>query len=411
MKRSIFTSILLSFIMLLLFSTFIIARNIPNPPMFFTSTVWALFMVFITFMIYRTGKISKYRAMFFITYAFSFILVFITHLLEERGTMALTQEVIAAKDVPLCPVAIPMLILPAAIKHVLIFPTKLIGGPYGGFYPIMFLWLVSVFALGKGWCSWGCFYGGIDEGFSKLLRKPKIQGNKMDTRLRYLPFSVLVVVVIWAFFVMEPVYCTWLCPLKMVTEYIEITDLITYLQAIIFITLGMGLLVILPILMKKRTQCSLFCPLGAFQCIAGLINPYRIKIAREKCINCGNCKTLCPTFSITAETIKTKKVSITCVRCGKCMEACPQGAIDYSLLGVPFSAEGRVFSKKLLGNSPSLPRRMVVMPIRFFEEILDARTLFVFSGILFGGIMSGTFVPQAMVRLFKLFTTGSLLIK
>ena len=79
----------------------------------------------------------------------------------------------------------------------------------------------------------------------------------------------------------------------------KINNLIAYLQAIIFITLGMGLLVILPLLMKKRTQCALFCPLGALQSVTGSINPYRVKIDKDKCNECGRCKTVCPTFSIT----------------------------------------------------------------------------------------------------------------
>ena len=85
MKKSIFSSATLAFIMMLLLSTFIVARNIPNPPMFVTSTIWALFLVFITFMIYRTGKVSKYRSWFFVIYAFSFVLIFVIHLIIERG--------------------------------------------------------------------------------------------------------------------------------------------------------------------------------------------------------------------------------------------------------------------------------------------------------------------------------------
>jgi len=409
--KSLFTSLFLSFIMLLLLSTFIISLNVSNPPMLITSSIWSFFLVFTIFMIYKTGKVSKYRSLFFVIYAFSFVLVFISHLVETRGGMALTQEIIARKEVPLCPVAIPMLILPAIVKRVLIFPTKLFSGSYGGFYPIFFLWLMSVFALGKGWCSWGCFYGGIDEGFSKLLPREQVSTKNMNPRWRYLPFAVLIIVVLWSFLAMEPVYCSWLCPLKMVTEYVEITDLITYLQAIIFITLGMGLLIILPLLMKKRTYCGLFCPLGAFQSIVGLVNPYRIKIDKEKCIGCGKCKSVCPVFAITDETLETKKVSITCVRCGKCMEACPAGAINYSLLGVPFGTEERILSSRLLQNNPSLKRKILAAPLKFIEEILDARTLFIFGGLLFGGIISGAFVPEAMLRLYKLFTTGTLLLK
>ncbi len=116
MRKSIFTSIFLSMVMLFLLSIFVVSKNIPTPQMFTTSSIWSFFLIFITFMIYRTGKVSRFRSTFFVIYAFSFVLVFISHLIETRGGMALTQEIITKKEVPLCPVAIPMLILPAIIK-------------------------------------------------------------------------------------------------------------------------------------------------------------------------------------------------------------------------------------------------------------------------------------------------------
>lgn len=350
-------------------------------------------------MIYRTGKVSKYRSIFFIIYAFSFIISFVSHLIEQRGGMVLTQQAIDNLEVPLCPVAIPQLILPAILKQMLIFPTKLLEGPYGGFYPILFMWLVGVISLGKGWCSWGCFFGGIDEGFSKILHKEKIPSKNLNPKWRYFSFALLFVIIIWAFLSMEPVYCAWICPLKLVTEYVEITNLTTYLQAVIFITLGIGLLIILPLLSKKRIHCGTFCPLGASQSIVGLINPYRVKIDKEKCINCKKCEKLCPIFAI-----NEGKISMTCIRCGKCMDECPTRAIDFRLLGIPFSTKDRVLSSRI-------KNKILALPLRFIEEIIDARTIFVFGALLFGAIISGSFVPQTMLRIYRLFTEGTLLFK
>lgn len=87
----------------------------------------------------------------------------------------------------------------------------------------------------------GLFFGGIDEGFSKVLKKPVINTRKINPKILLIPFVVLIVIVAWSFMAMEPQYCEWLCPLKLVTEYVEINSLLTYLQAIVFITLGMGL--------------------------------------------------------------------------------------------------------------------------------------------------------------------------
>ncbi|MBN2281944.1 MAG: 4Fe-4S binding protein [Candidatus Marinimicrobia bacterium] len=343
-------------------------------------------------MILKTGKISKYRSLFFTIFAFSFILMFVTNLLEERGSMALTAEIIANNETPLCPIAIPMLILPAVFKNTLIFPTKLIGGPYGGFFPILFMWLVSLFTLGRGWCSWGCFYGGIDEGFSNIRRKPIIPNKFLSKWLRLVPFIVLTLIVVWSFLAMSPVYCEWLCPLKLVTEYPEINSFRSYLQAIIFISLGVSLLFILPVLTKKRTQCAFFCPLGAFQSLLGKVNPFTIKIDQNKCINCQKCIALCPVMAITENSLARGKVLMTCSKCGKCIEHCPVGAIDFNLPG-----------KAILPQTNN----------RFFllvKEILAPGTLFIFTAMVFGGIISGGTVPGALFRIFNLFANGSLLL-
>jgi hypothetical protein len=35
------------------------------------------------------------------------------------------------------------------------------------------LWVGATLILGRGWCSWGCFFGGIEEGFVQLVWQPK----------------------------------------------------------------------------------------------------------------------------------------------------------------------------------------------------------------------------------------------
>lgn len=395
MKKSLFTSILVSLALFFLLSIFIIGnpQNVKYMEIFIFRAIWTIFLTFIMFMILWTGNISKYRSIFFTIFAFAFILTFITHLLETRGSMALTQEVIDNNDTPLCPVAIPMLILPALFRNTIIFPSKLFGGYYGGFSQIFFMWLISLITLGRGWCSWGCFYGGIDEGFSKIGKRKIIPSKKIKPWLRFIPFIVLTVIIVWSFIVMSPVYCQWLCPLKLVTEYVEITNFKTYIQAIIFITLGMSLLFILPILTKKRTHCAFFCPLGAFQSLLGKINPFRIKIDKDKCIKCGKCIDVCPVMAINSDLLEKGNVSMTCTKCGKCIEKCPSNAIDFHLLGKPL-----------------FPGKSENKVINIFKELIAPSTIFTFMGMLFGGILSGGSVTSALFRIYHLFTNGSLLI-
>ncbi|MCP4545303.1 MAG: 4Fe-4S binding protein [bacterium] len=351
-------------------------------------------------MILRTGKVSRYRSIFFVIYAVSFVIVFISDLISTRGSMALTQDIIEANQTPLCPVAIPQLILPAIFRGLLIFPTQIVNGHYGGFWAILAMWVVGILVLGRGWCSWGCFYGGIDEGFTKILRRPLIPTGNLPPQLRYLPHAVLFLVVVLSFLALEPIYCSWLCPLKLVTEYPAVDTPGAYLQAVIFITLGMGLLIILPLLTGKRTHCALFCPLGAMNSLASPINPYRVRIDAATCVACGRCKGACPTFSITDASLGRHRVESTCTRCGACMDACPRGAISYGLVGITRAAD------KQPAAEPSRLKRILGWLPRTVRELLEARTLFVFTAILFGAILSGSFVPQAMQHVYLLIKGG-----
>ena len=117
------------------------------------------------------------------------------------------------------------------------------------------LWLGTSLALGRGWCSWGCFYGGLDEGFSRVLKKPVIK--KIDRKWIYLPFAVLLVIVLTSALTLSPTYCEWLCPFKAVTEFAEVTSLTAVVQTVIFVSLFIGLVIVLPILIND------FQPLGS----------------------------------------------------------------------------------------------------------------------------------------------------
>jgi len=44
-----------------------------------------------------------------------------------------------------------------------------------------------------------------------------------------------------------------------------VTSTRVFIQTVLFASLFIGLVVVLPILTRKRVQCALFCPMGAFQ--------------------------------------------------------------------------------------------------------------------------------------------------
>jgi polyferredoxin len=125
----------------------------------------------------------------------------------------------------------------------------------------------------------------------------------------------------------------WLCPFKTVTEFPAVRSVQSALQFVVFVVLFAGLVVVLPFLTKKRTQCGFFCPFGAFQSIFNKINLFEIRINRDKCVDCTLCQTACPTVALSTESIREGKTLLNCMKCGACVDACKKDAAVWHLKG------------------------------------------------------------------------------
>jgi ferredoxin len=150
--------------------------------------------------------------------------------------------------------------------------------------------------------------------------------------------AVLLAIVLTSAATLTPTYCGGLCPFKTVTEFEAVTSPLIMVQTGIFLSLFAALVVMLPLLSKRRTQCGLFCPMGAFQSFANKLSIFDIRIDRAKCTGSGRCEGTCPTFSLYSRTIKKGKTRLTCTRCGKCVDECPRGAISCHVKGTPVGA-------------------------------------------------------------------------
>ncbi len=173
----------------------------------------------------------------------------------------------------------------------------------------------------------------------------------------------------------------WLCPFKAVTEYEKISTFLVMIQTVIFVLLFLGLVIVLPILTKKRTQCSLLCPFGAMQSLMNKINAFEVRINKDKCSHCKVCIGVCPTFSIDEDGLKTGKANLTCTRCGKCISHCPKGAISLEIKGTTTSCQQE--------------RRV--------------RLLFLYPAFMLLFIMGSGMIQNAIYRILLLLTTGKLI--
>lgn len=336
-----------------------------------------IFFNYLFFRILYTGKTDRYRAYGFIALALFFALVFITRLVEQRGSMSFSNETLLACDIPFCHIVITMILIPIAVTRSIIFPGSIIEG-FASISTMIVIWIGISLAIGRGFCAWGCFYGGWDDGTSRILRKPVIK--KINPVFRWMAFAVLLVVALWSALALNPQYCNWLCPFKTVTEFEKVTSVETLLKTIVFVSLFAGLVIILPALTRKRIQCATFCPMGALCSLTNKINVFNVRIDKDKCNNCKTCIKSCPTLSISEYDISCGKPSVTCSKCGKCIDNCKQGAIHYHLKGTPVN-----------------------------KNLTWARMLFIYPSFTLLVIFTGGTMQQGIVLLIRLFTTGSLI--
>lgn len=297
----------------------------------------AAFMTGLFFLMMRTGRTYQWRRIFFVALGFLFPVGFIAGLIAVRGSMSIPIERMVSGDTPFCFMVIPMLLIPGALTRTIIFPGSILptaNNPHSIAFMIGF-WFATTLVVGKAWCSYVCFFGGIEEGFAGFPKRARIRGWLLGHArwLRLLPWSILLFIVVLSAALFEPVYCTWLCPFKTVTEYPAVHSVTTAIQMGIFIALFAGLVVVLPYLTKKRTQCAFFCPFGAFQSLFNRIHLFDIRFDREKCVDCTLCQTACPTMAVTAESIREGKTLSNCMKCGACVDSCKKDAAVWHLKG------------------------------------------------------------------------------
>jgi len=125
----------------------------------------------------------------------------------------------------------------------------------------------------------------------------------------------------------------WLCPFKAVSEYVAARNTVGMIQNGIFVLLFGALVIALPLLTKKRTQCAFFCPFGAFQSLFNKTSVFDVKIDKTRCTPCVLCQKSCPTMALTEESIARGETLMSCMKCGACVDACPKDAAVWHIRG------------------------------------------------------------------------------
>ncbi len=110
-----------------------------------------------------------------------------------------------------------------------------------------------------------------------------------------------------------------------------------YLKDLMWLAVGNALyysagILLAFVLKDNRAFCKYLCPVPVLQKIMGRFSIFKIRINREKCIDCGICEKKCPmNIKLLEYSHAGKRVlSTECLLCNVCIDACPRDAVGMS---------------------------------------------------------------------------------
>lgn len=239
--------------------------------------------------------------------------------------------------------------------------------------------LVVTFFLGRVACGWVCPLGSLHQFFSFVFKKSKLLRPQIpeDNHTAW-KYYLLVIILIGTLFslnlvgILDPfsllyrsfvvgflpafhhgissfigvLYTTPLSSLgDGLFQFFETLDINSiFIQGFFIGILFIG--IILLNVSRERFWCRYLCPLGAFLGLVSRWNLFKLKIDKEKCIECGLCTKHCQTQANPYPEEEWK--SSECDYCFTCSAICPTSAVSFPVHAAPEKIEQVNLSRRRL---------------------------------------------------------------
>jgi len=197
----------------------------------------------------------------------------------------------------------------------------------------MFLFVVFLaisFLFRKAFCSWLCPVGTLSEYLwragRRVFRRNFQLPRWLDLPLRSLKYLLLGFFV-WAVANMSAgaIDEFMRSPYGVIAD-VRMLNFFRYLGEIAAIVLA---LLALASVLVQNFWCRYLCPYGALLGIVSLVSPLRIRRSADACIDCAKCAKVCPS-ALPVDKLVTIK-SAECTGCLECVAICPaEGALQMS---------------------------------------------------------------------------------
>ena len=179
---------------------------------------------------------------------------------------------------------------------------------------------------GRAFCSWGCPLNMVTD-FANWMRKLFLLDKAVERKI-WLSRNVRY----------------WILGLSLVVSMIagvaafEMVSPIGMLHRGVIFGMGLGVAPVLCIFLfdlfaVKHGWCGHICPMGGFYSLVGRFSLIRVKHDHTKCTLCMECKDVCPEKQVLG-IISKRSGAITsgeCTNCGRCVEVCEGEALSFGV--------------------------------------------------------------------------------
>ena len=204
---------------------------------------------------------------------------------------------------------------------------------------VLFITFLAIsFVFRKAFCSWLCPIGTLSEYLWRLgkfiFRRNYNLPRWADLVLRSIKYIVLALFAYAVANMSAEAIAEFLgSPYALIVD-VRMLNFFRYLSgAAAYVVLGL----LVASLFVQNFWCRYLCPYGAFLGIASTLSPLRITRNESTCIDCAKCAKACPAALPVDKLIQIR--SAECTGCLECVAVCP--AKDTLVLATPYALKAR----------------------------------------------------------------------
>ena len=163
--------------------------------------------------------------------------------------------------------------------------------------------------FGRGWCGYACWTAMVLDFLPyKVPAKPRI---KKLAPIKYVMFAL-------SFLFVSALFLAKVGNIERIMFFAFIIGNIAYYG------LGVALAFILK---DNRAFCKYVCPITVFLKPMSYFSLLRIKCDKDKCVNCGKCRRVCPMDVDVTDNSRKRENGTECILCMECVKNCPKKAL------------------------------------------------------------------------------------